>query len=587
MDYLATLNTLASKFAIAPPGGSAAMPQLQIDPPLDLRQQRGMALSETVQRMTKVDVPTKLDLAFVGKWVRSVTSDAVDPTVEDPIGGMPIVPQIVTGVGLLTTLPPASLMQSDAGQAATAGVPEVLGRVKGTITQVVEKLQDVIERRPITLAVRWRVFDESTPGVSTPAAGVLYKTDPNPAVAMTALPDPLDLPAGGAPGNPPLTLFLGFPVVFSELTSATPPVGTFKVQASVKLSVATGINEVQSLSTGGVVTGGTFQLAFADPMSGALQTTAAIQWNASAAAIQAALENLAAIGVGNVTCSGGPLPNYPVTITFQGNLAGQNVAQLSGTSSLTGTAPTLNVMTVVDGSPGLGTVTTDWIDLPPVPLIVPTIPIPTIVVLCEFWDFAGRKLVLVPSNSLVGATGVPGSIGIGPALALTRSALTTLAPGHPFLGFLAGGTGTAADLAAGVLLSLSPAAAQTIIAAHSRVDDLSANEFEFDPGWFNFFGIRIGRVTANDFASSVICIGLTGKVFDFFNDFNLSEYITRFQITLDGSLGCAVRNLDWLNPLEVRGNYSGPPGAPPIYGNTITSFSPRNSHEDAISSLSF
>src|SRR5437763_543417 len=112
MDYLATLNQLASKFKIVP-GGPGLEPTLKIDPPAEALDPDGLALSETVQKPTQVEVPLKIDLAFLDKWVRSGTSDPPpDPATENPIGGMPVVDQLVGATGLTTNLPPPSQMTS-------------------------------------------------------------------------------------------------------------------------------------------------------------------------------------------------------------------------------------------------------------------------------------------------------------------------------------------------------------------------------------------------------------------------------------------------------------------------------------------
>lgn len=80
------------------------------------------------------------------------------------------------------------------------------------------------------------------------------------------------------------------------------------------ISGSGGTAEVQSLVATGA-SAGTFTLSFLG------QTTAAIAYNAAAADVEDALEALASIGVGNVTCSGGALPGTPVVITFAGALA--------------------------------------------------------------------------------------------------------------------------------------------------------------------------------------------------------------------------------------------------------------------------
>lgn len=89
------------------------------------------------------------------------------------------------------------------------------------------------------------------------------------------------------------------------------------------------IDNYQTLSITGTPTGGTFTLTYKG------QTTAAIQYNAAAAAVQTALVALSTIGTGNVTCSGGPLPGSAVTISFTGALA-NDTTLLTHTDSFTG-----------------------------------------------------------------------------------------------------------------------------------------------------------------------------------------------------------------------------------------------------------
>lgn len=103
-------------------------------------------------------------------------------------------------------------------------------------------------------------------------------------------------------------------------------------------------SEVQRVTITGTPTGGTFTLTYAG------QTTAPIAYNATATAVDSALEALSNIGPGDVTCTGGPLPGTAVDITFTGLLSGQNVAQITATPSLTGgTTPAVNVTTVTPG----------------------------------------------------------------------------------------------------------------------------------------------------------------------------------------------------------------------------------------------
>lgn len=105
-----------------------------------------------------------------------------------------------------------------------------------------------------------------------------------------------------------------------------------------------GTNEVQTVTITGTPTGGTFTLTFAG------ETTAAIAYNANAAAVQAALVALGNVNSGDIVVTGGALPGTAVTLTFGGQYAGTNVPALTATSSLTGgTSPAITVATTTAG----------------------------------------------------------------------------------------------------------------------------------------------------------------------------------------------------------------------------------------------
>jgi hypothetical protein len=110
-------------------------------------------------------------------------------------------------------------------------------------------------------------------------------------------------------------------------------------------AVLGGVNEQQTVTITGTPTGGTFTLTYAGA------TTAAIAFNAAAAAVTAALEALPNIGPGNVLVSGGPGPGTPYVITFQNQLGRQNIAQLTAAHAFTGgTTPAIAVTTTTAGS---------------------------------------------------------------------------------------------------------------------------------------------------------------------------------------------------------------------------------------------
>jgi hypothetical protein len=120
------------------------------------------------------------------------------------------------------------------------------------------------------------------------------------------------------------------------------------------LMVAPLASDVWTLSIAGNPTGGTFTLSFAG------QSTAALPFNATSAQVQTALQALAAIGPGNVTCAGGAAPSTNVTITFAGTLGFQTQSPISiGANNLTGgTSPAATLAHTVTGSARINDVQT-------------------------------------------------------------------------------------------------------------------------------------------------------------------------------------------------------------------------------------
>lgn len=104
-------------------------------------------------------------------------------------------------------------------------------------------------------------------------------------------------------------------------------------------------NEVQSVTVNAA--GGTFTLTYSG------QTTSALAFDISAANLKAALEALSNIGAGDVAVTGGPGDDggtTPYVVSFQGDLAYTDVAQMtSNAGSLTGGAGTAVVATVTPG----------------------------------------------------------------------------------------------------------------------------------------------------------------------------------------------------------------------------------------------
>lgn len=106
------------------------------------------------------------------------------------------------------------------------------------------------------------------------------------------------------------------------------------------------VNDVQTISLTGNPTGGTFTLTYGG------QTTAAINWNASAGAVQLALQNLSSIGAGNVAITGGPGPGTAWIATFVATLGNSAHALMTlGTNSLTGgSSPNVSLVHTTTGA---------------------------------------------------------------------------------------------------------------------------------------------------------------------------------------------------------------------------------------------
>lgn len=117
------------------------------------------------------------------------------------------------------------------------------------------------------------------------------------------------------------------------------------------ITVGDGANATWTLTFGGTpASGGTFTIT--TPQG----TTAGIPFNATAAQVQAALEAITGIGVGNVLVvqtSGGPLPAAGVmTVTFRRALGGTIVTPVTAAAGgLTGGAPTITPASTISGAP--------------------------------------------------------------------------------------------------------------------------------------------------------------------------------------------------------------------------------------------
>lgn len=112
--------------------------------------------------------------------------------------------------------------------------------------------------------------------------------------------------------------------------------------ASSLLRGSRGTPEQQTVTVTGAPTGGTFKLAYNGEFTGALA------FNASSSVIQAALEGLPEVGLGNVHVTGAG----PYVVSFINDLNGKDIAALTKDAALLtgGTSPNVTVAETVKGS---------------------------------------------------------------------------------------------------------------------------------------------------------------------------------------------------------------------------------------------
>lgn len=136
-----------------------------------------------------------------------------------------------------------------------------------------------------------------------------------------------------------ITLGTSFAEITPDNLQLASGMGELSTQAAGSVA-----DEVQTITITGTPTGGDFTLTFEG------ETTAAIAFDAVAADVQAALEALDNIEVGDVVAGGGPFPDTPVTVTFGGQYADEDVDEMTATSGLTGgSTPAVAVTTSTPG----------------------------------------------------------------------------------------------------------------------------------------------------------------------------------------------------------------------------------------------
>lgn len=193
-----------------------------------------------------------------------------------------------------------------------------------------------------------------------------------------------------------------------------------------------------------------------------------------------------------------------------------------------------------------GPVSSGWIDLPPVPLDLPAIPVPTLVIYCQDKNLRSNKLVVVPASS-------PLDEGtIETALTELRDVLTPLRATSSFLGLFLDEFDTVADLIRSGNL-------------HFRKTNEIANlnDIDLESGFFN-------DTEAEDELSSLVFVGPPGRRIENFNDRDFSTSQGQMDVTLRRELIAVLRDTHSASPVSEPA------------GCVTVPFAPHGSHWDGI-----
>jgi hypothetical protein len=196
--------------------------------------------------------------------------------------------------------------------------------------------------------------------------------------------------------------------------------------------------------------------------------------------------------------------------------------------------------------PTLG-ITSGWVDLPPVTITLPAIPIPSIAVFTEGLDFGGRVLVVVPSGS-------PFTTISEMTTALTSLVATlTPLPSIPGLSIF--------------LSQFAPTGSITMALATPSVLFQVADSMPFmrnatwNRGWLQTN--VVDAANAEDSISAIALIGPPGRTIECFNAREFAPHEGQINITTGAGIMTTIRDLNSASPpCDPPGNISipRPPG---------------------------
>jgi len=185
-----------------------------------------------------------------------------------------------------------------------------------------------------------------------------------------------------------------------------------------------------------------------------------------------------------------------------------------------------------------GSVSSGWVDLPPVDLVLPAIPVPTVAIYCQDKNFGSNKLVVVPGNSPFDEGTIEG------ALTQLRDVLDPLRATASFLGLFLDEFETVANLIRSGNLHFRKT---------NEIGNL--NDIDLESGWIN-------DTEAEDELSSLAFVGPPGRRLESFNARGFGTSEGQMNVTLRHELIALLRDTHSSSPASDPAGCVSVPFAP-------------------------
>ena len=176
--------------------------------------------------------------------------------------------------------------------------------------------------------------------------------------------------------------------------------------------------------------------------------------------------------------------------------------------------------------------TSGWVDLPPLDVILPVIPVPTIAIFFSASGFAGDTLIAVPSSSPLEED------NIMPALDQLNTVLGTLGSAVAIGGFFVDGLAI-------LKTALASGVTKLVFRKGDSCVDLREVKFAGASFWFDWNG-----EDGDDHFAAIMLIGPPNRSIECFNDRHLKTSEGQMTLSVYGDLFASVENLGTADPVS-------------------------------------